>query len=42
MVAKMVRGLEHLLCEERLRKQSLCSPEKRGLQEDLVAAFQYL
>jgi len=38
----MIRGLEHLCCEEGLRELELLGLEKKRPWGDLIAAFQYL
>lgn len=38
----MIRGLEHLSYEEKLRKLGLFNLEERRLQEEFIVVFQYL
>jgi len=39
---KMIGGLEHLSCEQKLGELGLFSPGKRWLWGDAIAAFKYL
>lgn len=39
---KLIRGVENLSCEKRLREFGLLSLDKKKLQRDLIATLQYL
>ena len=42
MASKIIKGLENLSCEDRLKEIVLLSLGKRKLWGDIIVAFQYL
>lgn len=42
MATKVIKALEHLSCEKKIKQSNLLFLEKGRLQESLIAAFQYI
>jgi len=42
LVPEMIKSLEHLLCEERLRPLGQFSLERQRLRRDIISSYKYL